>query len=45
VLAAGGTGGAALAATGSSPLPGLIAGGILVLSGAALLLLRRHRTS
>ncbi|KQY24302.1 hypothetical protein ASD16_01760 [Cellulomonas sp. Root485] len=44
VLAAG-TGGAALAATGSSPLPGLLAGGILVLSGAALLLLRRHRTS
>ena len=44
VLAAG-TGGATLAATGSSPLPGLLAGGILVLSGAALLLLRRHRTS
>jgi len=44
VLAAG-TGDAALAATGSSPLPGLLAGGILVLSGAALLLLRRHRTS
>lgn len=42
---ADGTGGAALAATGSSPLPGLLAGGILVLSGAALLLLRRHRTS
>lgn len=45
VLADGSTGGASLAATGSSPLPGLLAGGILVLSGAALLLLRRHRTS
>ncbi|MDQ0375361.1 LPXTG cell wall anchor domain-containing protein [Cellulomonas humilata] len=45
VLAAPATGGATLAATGSSPLPGLLAGGILVLSGAALLLLRRHRTS
>ncbi|NUU18082.1 LPXTG cell wall anchor domain-containing protein [Cellulomonas humilata] len=45
VLAAGPTGGAALAATGSSPLPGLLAGGILVLSGAALLLLRRRHAS
>ena len=33
VLAAGATGGAVLAATGSSPLPGLLAGGILVLVG------------
>ncbi|WP_421734712.1 LPXTG cell wall anchor domain-containing protein [Cellulomonas sp.] len=45
VLAAGPTGGAVLAATGSSPLPGLLAGGILVLSGAALLLLRRRHAS
>lgn len=43
VLAAPGTGGAVLAATGSSPLPGIFAAGILVLAGAALLLLRRHR--
>lgn len=45
VLAAGPTGGAALAATGSSPMPGVLAAGILVLSGAALLLLRRRRAS
>ncbi|KQR16958.1 LPXTG cell wall anchor domain-containing protein [Cellulomonas sp. Leaf334] len=45
VLADGGTGGASLAATGSSPLPGLLAGGILVLSGAGLLLARRLRTT
>ncbi|KQS99544.1 hypothetical protein [Cellulomonas sp. Leaf395] len=45
VLATGDTGGAALAATGSSPLPDILAGGILVLSGAALLLARRLRSS
>ncbi|KQY47255.1 LPXTG cell wall anchor domain-containing protein [Cellulomonas sp. Root137] len=45
VLAAGPTGGATLAATGSSPLPGVLAAGILVLSGAALLLIRRRRAS
>lgn len=44
VLADGGTD-ASLAATGSSPLPGLLAGGILVLAGAGLLLARRLRTT
>jgi len=44
VLAAGDDG-ASLAATGSSPLPGVLAAGVLVLAGATLVLVRRRRTS
>ncbi len=45
VLAAGGDEGEVLASTGSSPMPGVVAGTVLVLAGAALLLLRRRRAS
>lgn len=45
VLAAGEEPQAALASTGSSAGPALLAGAILVLAGSALVLLRRHRAS
>ncbi len=45
VLAAPGDGGAVLAATGSSPLPGVLVGAILLLAGAAMVLVRRRRAS
>ena len=43
VLATGGGSGAVLAATGSSPTPGLLVGAILVLAGGVLVALRRRR--
>jgi len=43
VLAAGDDSGETLASTGSSPMSGVLAGGILVLAGSALVLLRRLR--
>ena len=45
VLAAGGDGSAVLAATGSSVGPVVLAGGVLVLAGAALLVLRRRHAA
>lgn len=45
VLAAGGDGSAVLAATGSSVGPVVLAGAVLVLAGAALLVLRRRRAA